>query len=123
MNEAAAVDDNEELRQGLHELRGLLLPRRPSGAAWVRMKHHGDTDVEIWQQPPLRVVSSIERGKDPHWHLTVMITGSKRRASAVEMQRVKRAFGMLSAAEDTRLMDVRHLYLRVTPVHRVESGA
>lgn len=94
--------------------------RRPSEESWVRVElglHSGH--ASMWQHEHLTVVSSLVGGQ---FHLSVVVLGGLRRPSAVEMLRVRRAFGMLDAAEDLKQAAglVRHLYLGPCPLHAAE---
>jgi hypothetical protein len=114
MTAEPAVDDNEALREQLEELRALMFPRRPGGTSWLHMKLNGDENLSVWQQGALRVISTVDRIADaPCWHLTVVVMGQNRRASAVEMMRVRKAFGLLDAQEEPRQGNARHLRARV----------
>lgn len=121
-----SADDNEELRRELHAMRALLSPRMPSGTPWLRLQSLEES-ATVWQQGCLRVVSAVvclvhaDRTLDPRWQLTVIVTGDARRPSAVEMQRVRRAFGMMDAAEEPRPGNARHLYLRVSRTDRTDQ--
>ena len=110
--------------------------KHPAEPHWLRLDARGlpvgldvgTLDVSIWQRGPLRVISTVDLAKyptgddvGPQWHLSVAVVGAARRPSAVEMLRVRRAFGMLAAEEDNHHPgNARHLFMSIDPAHRVD---
>jgi hypothetical protein len=111
-----------------------LKAREPTGSPpWVKIAANIPSGFEVhlvgsmWQQGPVRVISSIDFAKyprgeafGPQWHVSAAIEGGLRRPSAVEMLRVRRAFNMLEAEEDNHEPgNARHLFLVCDPALRV----